>query len=240
MSTATDHAPGPPGEPAAPLVAAALVVAASVIVAAVLALLVHHGVGFVRFDRRGLHLVRTHDTPMLVDASRALADLGTLQVLVVLALLAAVALRILRVHPVLCAVPLASLLLTGALVEMTKLAIPRASPNTYFRWGVERGIGSSFPSGHAADATALAVGVAIVVGAVLVHRPAQRVVVGAAAVAVSIAAGVGRLVLGVHWPTDVLAGWAIGLGTAVVVATAGVLATQRSTNAPADRVDARA
>src|SRR5262249_51719685 len=114
-----------------------------------------------------------------------------------------------------------------------KLAIPRPSPNTYFRWGVQSGIGTSFPSGHAADATALAVGVAIVIGAVLVRRPAERVLVGVAAVGVSVAVGISRLVLGVHWPTDVLAGWAIGLGTAVVVATAGVLATQRRPFVPA-------
>jgi undecaprenyl-diphosphatase len=187
---------------------------------------VQHGVGFVRFDRRGLHLVRAHETPLLVDAARALADLGTLQILIVLALLTALALRTFRLHPVLCAVPLASLGLTAAIVETTKLAIPRSSPHTYYRWGIQRGMGSSFPSGHAADTTALAVGLAIVVGAVLVHRSAERVVVGGAAVAVSLAAGVGRLVLGVHWPTDVLAGWAIGLGTAVVVATVGLVATQ--------------
>ena len=220
-------------QPTVALVAAALVVAASVIVAAGLALLVHHGVGFVRFDRRGLHLVRTHDTPLLVDAARALADLGTFQTLVVVAIVIGVVLRSLRLHPLLCVVPLASLLLTGAFVEMTKLAMPRSSPNPYFRWGVERGVGSSFPSGHAADATALAVGFAIVIGAVLLRRPAERVFVGTAAVAVSIAVGVSRLVLGVHWPTDVLAGWAIGLGTAVVVATVGVLATQRRPFVPA-------
>jgi membrane-associated phospholipid phosphatase len=220
-------------QPAGALVAAALVVAGSVLVAAVLALLVHTGAGFVHFDRRGLHLVRAHDTPLFVDAARALADLGTIQVLIAFAVLVGLGLRSRRVHPVLCSVPLASLLLTGAFVEMAKLAMPRPSPNTYFRWGVERGFGASFPSGHAADATALAVGLAIVIGAVLLHRPTERVLVGAAAVAVSVVVGVSRLVLGVHWPTDVLAGWAIGLGTAVVVATAGLVATQRRPLVPA-------
>jgi undecaprenyl-diphosphatase len=212
------------GQPSAAIVAAVLVVAGSVIVAATLALLVHHGAGFTRVDRRGLHLFRRHDTPLVADAAHALADLGTIQTLVVLAILIGVVMRACRLHPVLCAVPLASLLITGGFVQLLKVTIPRASPNTAFRFGPT--VGASFPSGHAADTTALAIGVAIVLGAVVLRRPAERVLVFVAAGAISVAVGLSRLVIGVHWPTDVLAGWAIGLGTAVVVATVAVLATR--------------
>jgi undecaprenyl-diphosphatase len=221
------------GDPGPALVAAAVVFAGSVVVAAALALIVHHGVGYLRFDRRVLHLFRSHHrAPGILDVARALADLGTIQTLVVIAAIAAVALRARRVHPVLCAAPLVSLLLTGLLVEIAKLTIPRASPNTYRRLGSVGG--GSFPSGHAADTTALAVGVAIVLGAVLLRRPAERVLVFGGAAAVSIAVGISRLVLGVHWPTDVLAGWAIGLGTAVLVATVSVLLTRDRPFVPAE------
>lgn len=224
VASSEDERARPDGaEPSRGLVVAVVIVAASVVFVAVLALLVHRGVGDWRFDRRVLHGFRRQHDPLVRDAARGLADLGTIQSLLVIAIVVAFVLRALRLHPVLCAVPLASLLLTGTFVQLVKVAIPRSSPNTFFRMGSVGG--GSFPSGHAADTTALTIGLAIVLAVALARRPAERVALFGAATVVSVAVGLSRLVLGVHWPTDVLAGWAIGLATAVVIGTLGVLAT---------------
>jgi undecaprenyl-diphosphatase len=75
----------------------------------------------------------------------------------------------------------------------------------------------SFPSGHTAMAAAT-YGMAAVVIARL--RPASRRLVACVAVAVILLIGISRVALGVHWPTDVIAGLLAG----GLVLGAGVLA----------------
>ena len=67
----------------------------------------------------------------------------------------------------------------------------------------------SFPSGH----SMMAATVYLTLGAVLAElvRPRRlKVFLIVVAAAVTVAVGVSRVYLGVHWPTDVLAGWALG------------------------------
>lgn len=68
--------------------------------------------------------------------------------------------------------------------------------------------GASFPSGHAAAASAAFAGLAFV----LIQRRSQpiRITLVAAAVFVAIAVAATRALLGVHWLTDVIAGLAVG------------------------------
>ncbi|WP_078462370.1 phosphatase PAP2 family protein [Sphingomonas sp. NIC1] len=69
---------------------------------------------------------------------------------------------------------------------------------------------ASFPSGHAMDSAFVygSIAIAIVAGADGGRRWNLVVV---AAMLLVFAIGASRIVLGVHWPTDVAAGWAIGL-----------------------------
>jgi membrane-associated phospholipid phosphatase len=64
---------------------------------------------------------------------------------------------------------------------------------------------TSFPSGHAASAAAFATGAAL-------ELPALAVPIGALAAAV----GASRVVTGVHYPSDVVAGFAIGVGAGLL------------------------
>lgn len=72
----------------------------------------------------------------------------------------------------------------------------------------------SFPSGHATMATI----VYLTLGVVLARAQARRRMKGyvlLVAVALAVIVGFSRVYLGVHWPTDVLAGWCVGASWAI-------------------------
>ena len=74
-------------------------------------------------------------------------------------------------------------------------------------WETEYYWGSSFPSGHTLAVAAFATAATLLV---LKVRPASLGIVMAAAFLWIFLVGLSRLVLGVHWPTDVLAAACIG------------------------------
>jgi undecaprenyl-diphosphatase len=91
------------------------------------------------------------------------------------------------------------------LPELLKVAVGRARP-TLWPWLIST-VGYSFPSGHA---TASAAFFPLLGWTTL--RSRDRGGAGyALGLAVAAFVGVGRLYVGVHWPSDVLAGWALGL-----------------------------
>jgi undecaprenyl-diphosphatase len=69
--------------------------------------------------------------------------------------------------------------------------------------------GAAFPSGHATQGAAYFVMLAVVLLGVL-PRP-WRGVAAAVAVALGVLSGLSRIYLGVHWITDVIGGFALGL-----------------------------
>jgi membrane-associated phospholipid phosphatase len=99
---------------------------------------------------------------------------------------------------------LISVQLSGFVIEAAKRAADRPRPAT----ALVTAPATAFPSGHALG---VMVGVlALLTVALPVVRPSLRawlVVLGAIIV---VAIGVGRVVLNVHHPSDVLAGWALG------------------------------
>jgi undecaprenyl-diphosphatase len=69
-------------------------------------------------------------------------------------------------------------------------------------------LGPSFPSGHSATAAAFYAAAALIIGRTL-RRPARQfVIAGAIAVAVAVAAS--RVLLNLHWLSDVVGGLALG------------------------------
>ena len=69
-------------------------------------------------------------------------------------------------------------------------------------------LGPSFPSGHSSTAAAFYAAAALIVGRHLPRRARQIVVAAAVAVAVAVAAS--RVLLDLHWLSDVIGGLALG------------------------------
>ena len=91
-------------------------------------------------------------------------------------------------------------------------------------------INASFPSGHAT----LSATVYLTLGALtahFAHRRRVRLYALSAAVVLTIVVGCSRVYLGVHWPTDVLAGWCVGSAWALVC-WSGALLWERLTRKP--------
>jgi membrane-associated phospholipid phosphatase len=99
---------------------------------------------------------------------------------------------------------LISVELSGLITEIGKRAANRPRPAT----ALVSAPSSSFPSGHALGVMVAVLALLTVVLPVI-HRPLRAWLVALGALTI-IAIGVGRVVLNVHHPSDVLAGWALG------------------------------
>jgi undecaprenyl-diphosphatase len=91
------------------------------------------------------------------------------------------------------------------LQNVTKLIVDRARPDIHRLTGFS---GSSFPSGHATTTAATFAAIAFLVGRGRSRRTKSVLAGAAAAIAVAVAST--RVLLGVHWLTDVIAGLAMG------------------------------
>lgn len=95
----------------------------------------------------------------------------------------------------------------GRVVALVKHVVDRARPDL-----VDHLVpvsNASFPSGHAAASAVVYLTLAALAAQVVRQRAARRFLF-AAAVLLTGAIGASRVYLGVHWPSDVLAGWCFG------------------------------
>jgi len=191
-----------------------------------------------RLDEGVLRSLRTPADPAvpigpswLVPASRDLTSLGSLAVLllVVLAVAGFLALARLWRHLALVAGATFGGLL---LIPVLKSAFDRPRPTVVPALTLETT--ASFPSGHAmmSAVTYPTLGTLL---AQLCPRWRERVYVVTVAAVVAVIIGLTRLYLGVHYPSDVLAGWSMGLAWALV---SGLAARERRSRSRELRTEA--
>ncbi|MHB1330324.1 MAG: phosphatase PAP2 family protein [Gemmatimonadales bacterium] len=78
---------------------------------------------------------------------------------------------------------------------------------------------TSFPSGHAMNSAIVYLTLAVLLARCEANRQIQFYLIGAA-ILLTLLVGTTRVFLGVHWPTDVLAGWVIGAAWAALCSLA--------------------
>jgi membrane-associated phospholipid phosphatase len=112
----------------------------------------------------------------------------------------------------------------AGLYDIVKPAVGRARPTAALQVGGPD-LGNAFPSGHATQTIGFYGMLAIVL--IVAYAPRRRwpLVIGAALV--TLVVGASRLYLGVHWLTDVLGGYALGLAWLSLVMITSLLLEAR-------------
>lgn len=171
------------------------------------------------FDRRILLALRSPTDPSdpigprwFQEMVRDFTALGSTGVLTLVVLVVAGFLVMTRRHYAALVVLAASI--GGTLVShFTKLGFARPRPDL-----VPHEVHvytPSFPSGHAMMSAVVYLTLGALLARTQASRRAKAYILGVA-VALTLLVGMSRVYLGVHWPTDVLAGWSLGAGWAIL------------------------
>lgn len=155
-------------------------------------------------DRLILTFVHRHIPVSLQAFFNAVTMAGSAAAVVATAVGAAVALVIMK-HRLEGLLMMASLGMASLLVYIIKTATGRARPDL---WDAQWYWGSSFPSGHTLHTAAVATALALCAARLWPNSARWAMTL---ALSWSLLVALSRLVLGVHWPSDVLAAICLGV-----------------------------
>ena len=175
------------------------------LVLGVLALLVRRVAVIQHVDNSVAAWVHDHRNPWSTSGLKAITELGNIKVVIGFAIVLVIvdAFRrrnrwsFLFLVTVLAGME-ASMLVVKDIVERVRPTFNPAAAT----------LGPSFPSGHSATAAAFYAAAALIIGRTL-RRPARQLVI-AAAIGIAVAVAASRVLLDLHWLSDVVGGLALG------------------------------
>ena len=177
-----------------------------------------------RFDTQMMAAVHAAATPPLTALMLFFTYLGSVPVLACLCLALILVFRQRGWRPAGLILVL-TLLGATALEKSLKVGFRRARPSPYFGIAAPRSF--SYPSGHALDSFAF-FAMAASLSAPRIRRRWVRGLVWAAAGAAILLIGLSRVYLGVHYPTDVLAGYLVAFIWVITLGLGGRLLAGRA------------
>ena len=159
---------------------------------------------------RGTQLLRVN-FPWIVEVMRDVSGLGSTSVLILFTVFAVGYLALVSEQTT--AVLVATSVVTGSIVvSIFKANFGRLRPDAVY--AELSASGWSFPSGHASMSAIVFLTVGTLIACTRA-RVAERIYILTTATLLTLFVGLSRIVLGVHWTTDVLGGWAFGAAWAI-------------------------
>lgn len=171
-----------------------------------LAFLVRSNASLLSLDRSVATWGATNATDLSTTLLRGITQLGSTTAVVVVAVIVAATRIRTRRAPTMVGFLVVVILGQNLIANLVKLGVDRVRPTIHPLAGFS---GASFPSGHTTAAFATFAACALVLG----RGRGPRVQAGlmGAAIGLGTAVGMSRMLLGVHWMTDVIGGCALGL-----------------------------
>jgi undecaprenyl-diphosphatase len=147
----------------------------------------------------------------VAEAMRDLSGLGSTAVLTLFTVVAVGYLAVVRARPI--ALLMAAAVITGSVgVSLLKAQFGRPRPGLDFAELIAPGM--SFPSGHATISAIVFLTIAALIASTRT-RAGEQTYILVMATLMAMLVGLSRIALGVHWATDVVAGWAFGAAWAL-------------------------